>query len=187
MKRGPIDWDAVRASLARVAEPDPSTILAARARRLAERPRTAPASDVLSLATFALGDERYGIEMRFVREVGRLVQYAPVPGVPRYILGVTNLRGELVIVVDPRRLLGLAERGLTDLGRLVVLGEDRVEIGLVADAALGMIDVPAAAVLPAHDGNRYVRGVTEDAWIVLDGRALLAEDQFTVDHREGIS
>jgi purine-binding chemotaxis protein CheW len=198
VKRGPIDWTAVRAGLDRAraaseALPTPEqtkAILDARARRLAERPRAPRSDELLQLATFALGDERYAIEMRFVREVGRLVEYARVPGVPKHILGVTNLRGELLLVIDPRRLLGLAERGLSDLGRLIVLGEERIELGLVADAALGMLDVPAREVLAAPDGlggHGYLRGVTKDAWIVLDGRAFLADDRFVVDHRGGTS
>jgi len=193
-----IDWEAARSGLERArlandAMPTPEqtkAILDARARRLAARPPAQTAGDVLSLATFALGDERYAIEMRFVREVTKLVEYAPVPGVPRYILGVTNLRGELLLVIDPRRLLGLPERGLTDLGRLIVLGEERIELGLVADAALGMLDVPTREVLAAPDGlggRGYLRGVTKDAWIVMDGRGLLADDRFVIDHREGTS
>jgi len=109
-------------------------VLAERARRLARVPADPlRGEEVLELVGFVLGGERYGIESRFVCEVARLSRLTPVPGTPAFVLGITNLRGEILALFDLRHLLGVTADGITDLGRIVVLGVHRREFGLLAD------------------------------------------------------
>jgi len=159
-------------------------ILDARARLLARVPDEPPrAGELLELVVFVLGGERYGIESRFVREVARLSRFTPVPGTPAFVLGVTNLRGEILALFDLRRLLGVVTEGVTDLGRIVVLGEHRREFGLLADAASEILWVPGASLAQPETawGRTYVRGVSPDGVIVLSGEALLRDPQLTLD------
>jgi len=159
-------------------------VLDQRARVLARVPEEPPrAGEVLELVGFVLAGERYGIESRFVREVARLSRFTPVPGTPAFVLGVTNLRGEILALFDLRHLLGVVTEGVTDLGRIVVLGEHRREFGLLADAASEILWVPGASLAqPATTwGRTYVRGVSPDGVIVLSGEALLSDPQLTVD------
>lgn len=143
----------------------------------------ARAGQVLELVGFVLAGERYGIESRFVREVARLTRFTPVPGTPPFVLGVTNLRGEILALFDLRNLLGIVAEGVTDLGRIVVLGEHRREFGLLADAASEMLWLPAASLAPTETawGRAYVRGVSPDGVIVLSGEALLSDPRLTID------
>jgi len=146
---------------------------------------------VLVLATFALASERYGIEVRFVREIARLLDYTPVPGVGDFVVGVTNLRGEILAVVNLRRFFGLSERGVTDLSRIVVLGDTRNELGILADqvhdiAALRDDEVLEPLASPSSAGRHHVRGVTKDALIVLDGAELLRDPKLYVDQSQDI-
>ena len=159
-------------------------VLDQRARVLARVPEEPPrAGEVLELVGFVLAGERYGIESRFVREVARLSRFTPVPGTPAFVLGVTNLRGEILALFDLRHLLGVVTEGVTDLGRIVVLGEHRREFGLLADAASEILWVPGASLAqPATTwGRTYVRGVSPDGVIVLSGEALLRDPQLTLD------
>ena len=159
-------------------------ILDARARLLARVPDEPPrAGEVLELVVFVLGGERYGIESRFVREVARLTRFTPVPGTPAFVLGVTNLRGEILALFDLRHLLGIVVQGVTDLGRIVVLGEHRREFGLLADAASEILYVPVASLArtDAPSARAYLRGVTPDGVIVLSGEALLSDPRLTID------
>jgi purine-binding chemotaxis protein CheW len=159
-------------------------VLDARARLLARVPEEPPrAGEVLELVGFVLAGERYGIESRFVREVARLSRFTPVPGTPPFVLGVTNLRGEILGLFDLRHLLGVVTEGVTDLGRIVVLGEHRREFGLLADAASEILWVPGASLSQPGTtwGRTYVRGVSPDGVIVLSGEALLSDPQLTVD------
>src|SRR5207302_8831124 len=104
-------------------------LLEERARALARPPAAAPAGDALQVVAFALANERYGIETRHVREVVRLTDYTPVPGAPDFLLGVMNLRGEVLAVIELRKFLGVATRGVSDLSRVLVVGGDRAEFG----------------------------------------------------------
>ena len=162
-------------------------ILDARARLLARVPDEPPrAGELLELVVFVLGGERYGIESRFVREVARLTRFTPVPGTPAFVLGVTNLRGEILALFDLRHLLGIVTEGITDLGRIVVLGEHRREFGLLADAASDILYVPGTSLAQteASWGRAYLRGVTPDGVVVLSGAALLNDPRLTIDAGE---
>jgi purine-binding chemotaxis protein CheW len=159
-------------------------LLEERARQLARVPEEpARAGDSLELVGFVLAGERYGIESRFVREVARLTRFTPVPGTPAFVLGVTNLRGEILALFDLRTLLGVVTEGVTDLGKIVVLGEHRREFGLLADFASEILRVPAASLAQtdAAGGRAYVRGVSPDGVIVLSGEALLGDPRLTID------
>jgi purine-binding chemotaxis protein CheW len=163
-------------------------VLDARARQLARVPDERPrAGEVLELVGFVLAGERYGIESRFVREVARLTRFTPVPGTPAFVLGITNLRGEILALFDLRHLLGIVAEGVTDLGRIVVLGENRREFGLLADAASEILYVPGASLAQTETawGRAYVRGVSPDGVIVLSGEALLNDPQLTIDPGQG--
>jgi chemotaxis signal transduction protein len=188
--RRPIDWADVKRRLAaagRAVEtgaaltPDAAAlVLEARARKLA-RP-SAPASPEaagLALATFVVGNEIYAAEARGVRGVFRLTDLAPLPGAGVIVAGVTVWRGELLLVLDLSRVLGLGTTGLDDRAWVVAIGDERRSRGLLAGALKGVISVAEADVKrPKADqswpATPYLRGVTSDATQVLDAGALLA-------------
>lgn len=158
-------------------------VLQFRARQLARVPPEPPrAGEVLELVGFVLAGERYGIESRFVREVTRLTRFTAVPGTPPFVVGVTNLRGEILALFDLRHLLGLTV-GVTDLARIVVLGERRREFGLLADSASEILYVPGTSLAQTEMawGRAYVQGVSPDGVIVLSGEALLSDPRLTID------
>ena len=162
---------------------DRREVLEFRARQLARVPPEPPrAGEVLELVGFVLAGERYGIESRFVREVARLTRFTAVPGTPPFVVGVTNLRGEILALFDLRHLLGLPV-GVTDLARIVVLGERRREFGLLADSASEILYVPGTSLAQTEMawGRAYVRGVSLDGVIVLSGEALLGDPRLTLD------
>ncbi len=70
--------------------------------------------EVLQWVTFQLEEETYGINVMQVREVLRYTEIAPVPGAPDYVLGIINLRGNVVTVIDTRSRFGLMEGEVTD-------------------------------------------------------------------------
>lgn len=196
-----IDWDDARRRLAqsamgmedalRLSPERARQLMDERARELArvsEEPR--PAGEMIEVLTFALGNEAYAIESRYVHGVARFTDFTPVPGAPEFVLGVTNLRGEVLAVIDLHKFFGVAAKGMTDLSRLVVLGSDRAELGVLADAtdevrALRSDEVLDAAEPVAGIGRSYLRGVTRDALIVLDGAVLLGDGRLFVDQLEG--
>jgi purine-binding chemotaxis protein CheW len=199
------DWVAVRARLEHIAstaraalEPSPEVarvILEDRARVLARVP-TAPAdaAAVLTVVTFALGDEHYALETRFVRRVMRDADLSltPIPGTPEVLVGVINLAGEILAVFDVARFLGLPRTLRTQQTRVLVLGVDRDEFGVLADAAHEVRPLRIDAILAPPGsfegaGRSNLRGVTAEALVVLDGAALLRDPGLVVDQGEEAS
>ncbi|MDR6354529.1 chemotaxis signal transduction protein [Pseudomonas psychrotolerans] len=74
---------------------------------------------VLQWVTFRLDNETYGINVMQVQEVLRYTEIAPVPGAPSYVLGIINLRGNVVTVIDTRQRFGLLPTEVTDNTRIV--------------------------------------------------------------------
>ncbi len=162
-----------------------------RARALARVPLEAvSATEGPEAMVFVLGAERYAVETRLVLEILRLVDLTPVPGLPDYVMGVINLRGEVLAVVDLRCFLGLPAAGLTDLSRVLVLGSERAEFGVLADEVSGMARVRAEELRPppttvGGPGRACLRGIAADALIVLDGDALLRDPRLHIDQDAG--
>ena len=156
-------------------------ILDERARLLARPPAAELRSeDRIELLIFSLSKELYALETSGVREVVRFVDFTLVPGAPALLLGVTNVRGQILPVFDLRRLAGIVPKGLTDLSRLLVLGQDREELGLIADEVREVKVMRREEVMDPPDelaaiGRGLLLGVTRDAVTVLDIQGLLRD------------
>lgn len=195
--RGPIDWKGVRlrmevASMEMEDALNPPKdrarkIMEARAKVLARPLAETTAPEGLGAVVFTLARETYAIESRYVREVTSFTGFTPVPGVPAHIMGVVNLRGGILAVMDLRPFFNLTAQGVTDMARVIVLGESRPEFGIVADATAGHVILPRATIKSASGiaGMRsgFITGVTTESCMILDGGKLLADERFTVDHR----
>jgi chemotaxis protein histidine kinase CheA len=73
------------------------------------------------LATFFLGREEYGVDVRLVQEIIRVSEITQVPRAPEFIKGVINLRGRIIPVVDLKRKLGLGDVDVARQSRIVVV------------------------------------------------------------------
>jgi len=118
------------------------------------------------LATFFLGREEYGVDVRLVQEIIRVSEVTHVPRAPGFIKGVINLRGRIIPVVDLKRKLNLGEVVPSRLSRIVVVKlKDRL-IGLLVDGAHQVLKVPVSSIEAAPeevveiDAN-YIRGVAK--------------------------
>ncbi|HYT83049.1 MAG TPA: chemotaxis protein CheW [Gemmatimonadales bacterium] len=186
-RRGPVDWAEIRrrveaAGRALAGEGDASpertrVLLEERARLLARPPAPPLAADALEAITFALANETYAVESRYVLEVFRLVDLSLLPGAEPPVFGITAWRGELLTILDLRPVLGLSVAALNELSRVIVLGDERATFGILADAVRDLVTLPASEVREPPEGvaaqRTYLRGMTGDAVLVLEVRALL--------------
>lgn len=192
-----IDWRAVRERLARAAaamdealnsSPQRAKrILDERARALARPPAQAPRpADSIDVTTFTLGNERYAIETRYVREIVRLSNVTPVPGTPDFVVGITNVRGEMVAVFDVRRFLGIRSDGAAGASSALILGAERAELSFIAEAVHEIASLPVADLrsYTVEPQCTFVRGASKDALIVLDGVKLLNDGRLFVSQNE---
>ena len=185
--RSPVDWTEIRRrveaagrAIAGGVESSPERVrevLEERARRLARPSAPPPAGGTLEVITFALANEVYAIESKYVVEVFRLTELSPLPGAVAPVFGVTAWRGELLVILDLRGVLGISVAALNDLSRVIVLGEERPAFGILADGVRELATLPVSEVHSAPEGlaaNRdYLRGVTPSATLVLEGTKLL--------------
>lgn len=152
-------------------------VLEARARALARPVERGVCGDSLDVLTFALANEIYALESRFVSAVFRLHELSLLPGAAPPVHGVTAWRGELLTVLDLRSVLGLSAAALSDLSRVIALGEDRPAFGILADEVLGVVSCPSSEIRRAPEGQSperdYLRGVTAEALLILDAAWLL--------------
>jgi purine-binding chemotaxis protein CheW len=161
-------------------------ILEERAAALARVPAEAAAdAEGIEAVVFNLVGERYAIETAFVCEVAPLTSLARLPGAPDFFAGVVSLRGQILAVIDLRRLYGLPVLEEAPLTRLVVLGEGQPEFGVLAETVSEVVRLPRGRLLepaaPAGLTPEHIRGVTEQALIVLDGAALLRDGRLFID------
>lgn len=162
-------------------------ILHRRAAALARRhERPEEAEILIDIVEFALAQEFYAVESAFVREVQPLRGLTPVPCTPPFILGIVNIRGQILPVLDLKKFFELPERGISDLDKLLILSSGAMEIGVLADAILGVSSIPMSGLqstLPTLSGIRadYLLGVTADRIAVLHTEKLLADQRIIVN------
>lgn len=100
------------------------------------------------LITFMLGNEWYGVDIVYVREISRIADIYFIPSAPAHISGTINLRGGIVPVIDLGRLLGLSPSAEATATAIIVVEKNKVTMGLLADHVGDIIDVAEGAVEP---------------------------------------
>jgi len=101
--------------------------------------------------TFRLGREWYGLPIAAVREVVPAAAVTELPSAPGHILGVLNLRGTIVPVIDPKRVFGLPPTEATDRCRIVVIESVEARTGLWVDEVGEVATVPRSQLEPPLD------------------------------------
>jgi purine-binding chemotaxis protein CheW len=138
--------------------------------------------------TFCLNDETYGINVLQVREVLRVSEIAPVPGAPDNVLGVINLRGNVVTVVDARRSFRMAPKPVDDAARIVVVEIDEHVVGLFVDAVAEVLELTQSMVESApnvgnEENSKYIDGVVNHPGgilILVDVRKMLNDEAWAL-------
>jgi purine-binding chemotaxis protein CheW len=104
------------------------------------------ANDEVQLVTFILGNEEYGIPIAQIQEIDRLSKITKVPKAADFVEGVTNLRGEVVPVVDTRKRFDLGLRAADDHTRIIIVDLNGVKTGLIVDSVREVLSLPRGDV-----------------------------------------
>ncbi len=142
--------------------------------------------ETVQWVTFRLADETYGINVMQVQEVLRVSEIAPVPGAPHYVLGIINLRGNVVTVIDTRIRLGLTTSEMTDATRIVIIETARHVVGILVDCVAEVVDVATSEVESApnvgsDESANYIQGVASrdnELLILVDLNKLLTDEEW---------
>jgi len=140
----------------------------------------------IQCVTFELNNETYGINVMQVQEVLREIEVAPVPGAPNYVIGIINLRGNVVSVIDARTRFGLASIERTGMSRIIVIEAHKQIIGVLVDSVAEVVDVKLDEIETApnvgnDESSRYIDGVVswrDKLLILVDLNKLLREAEW---------
>ncbi|WP_054692740.1 chemotaxis protein CheW [Syntrophomonas palmitatica] len=106
---------------------------------------------------FSLGKEEYGIEIGKVQEIIRLPAITRLPNTADYILGIINLRGCIIPVVDTKKKFMLIDSDITDDTRIIVIEIGGKRIGLIVDEVSEVINIADERIVPADNIGTGIR------------------------------
>ena len=141
----------------------------------------------IQLITFILGEEKYGLDILTVRE---LISYpeglTQIPGMPDFIVGMFNLRGLVIPVMDLRKKFGMASEELHEYSVIIIVQVEEKNIGLIVDSVADVIfvkeeDIQETTEMAVHVDTKFIKGVakTKDEMVILmDIDHLLSKSQF---------
>jgi purine-binding chemotaxis protein CheW len=164
-------------------DPSVAATLRSRAELLAAQEATTDEERDEDVLIFRLGEGRYRLPIGAVREVVPLQRYTPLPATPPFMVGLVNVRGWLLPLLDLRPLLQLP--AARPDGYVLIVNAGTIEVGLLADEVVEvarhsreLVATPAAA---AGRAIPWVRGVDPELRLVIDPTVLLADPQLIVD------
>jgi len=142
---------------------------------------------ILQWVTYQLEDEVYGINVMQVQEVLRITEIAPVPGAPSYVIGIINLRGNVVTVIDTRSRFGLMSKESDDQTRIIIVEVNGNVIGMLVDSVAEVVylhqsEIDTAPNVSNDDSSRFIQGVCsrdEVLLILVDVDKFLTEEEIS--------
>jgi len=181
--------ESVRAAFAKGSELRPAEkrqILKARADALAKKEEMSDADEAcLQVAVFLLAHEIYGIELTYIREVCLFKEITRIPSVPSFVLGIIAFRGQILSLIDLKKIFDLPVQKIDERSRVIVLHSDTMEFGILADEVIGVRAIPLSRIQGPYQGTgaEYLRGITPDRMAILDAKELLSDKKLVV-HQE---
>lgn len=141
---------------------------------------------VLQWVTFNLAGETYGVNVMQVQEVLRYSEIAPVPGAPSYVLGIINLRGNVVTVIDTRHRFGLTDGEVSDNTRIVIIEAESHVVGIMVDSVAEVVylrqsEIETAPNVGNEENAKFIQGVchkNDELLILIELDKLLTEDEW---------
>ncbi|MEZ7862498.1 MAG: chemotaxis protein CheW [Aeromonadaceae bacterium] len=148
--------------------------------------QTVAEDEVLQWVTFQLDRETYGINVMQVQEVLRYTEIAPVPGAPDYVLGIINLRGNVVTVIDTRSRFGLQPAEVSDNSRIVIIEAEKQVIGILVDSVAEVVylrasEIDVAPSVGTEESAKFIQGVSNrdgELLILVDLNKLLSDEEW---------
>ena len=142
---------------------------------------------ILQWVTFKLDNETYGINVMRVQEVLRYTEIAPVPGAPSYVLGIINLRGNVVTVIDTRQRFGLMNAEISDNTRIVIIEADKQVVGIMVDSVAEVVylrqsEIENAPNVGNEESAKFIQGVcnkNNELLILVELDKMMSEEEWS--------
>jgi purine-binding chemotaxis protein CheW len=140
---------------------------------------------------FSLGSQRYGIPIEQVNEIQQIVAFSDVPADGLGVVGMVNLRGEVVPAIDVRRLVGMEDRAYTLETPMIIVSYQEQVVALIVDAVQDVVELPQGCLQtasPMHALSGKMIGVArlDDGLVyLLDVDRLLAQGHLGEEAEDG--
>ena len=145
-------------------------------------------NQAIQLCLFTLDERRYALPLSCVDRVVFVVDIIPLPKAPPVVLGVINVKGNIVPVYDLRRRFHLPEREIELADQLMIARTSRQTVALLVDCADGVIEIAEAEIAAAQEilpDIKYVQGIVklQDGIVLIHDleQFLSAEEERTLD------
>lgn len=134
--------------------------------------------------TFSLGNEVYGIEIKYVIEIVGMHKITEVPELPAYVKGIINLRGKIIPVLDVRLRFHKEPRGYNDRTCIIVVDVMEVSVGLIVDTVAEVLSIAEQDIVAPpqidHYHQKYIKAigkVGKEVKLLLDCNKLLNDNE----------
>lgn len=134
--------------------------------------------------TFSLGNEQYGIDIRFVTEIIGIQAITEIPELPEYVKGIINLRGKIIPVMDVRLRFKKEPKPYNDRTCIIVIDISSLSIGLIVDSVSEVLTIPDQEIVDPPQmkkgSNKYIKKIGKvgnDVKLLLDCEKLLTEEE----------
>ena len=142
------------------------------------------AKEEIKMLTFSLDKVFYGVNVNQVREVKNFESAIPVPYAPHYVKGVTNLRGEVIPVIDLRKRIGLSDKKEKADTSIMMIVQDKHPIGVIVDSVIEVLTLqkkdievsPENLIGDRSDGVIGIAKHDKDLIVLLDVIKILSND-----------
>ncbi|MBN2083087.1 purine-binding chemotaxis protein CheW [bacterium] len=142
------------------------------------------ADQSIQLVVFALGEEEYGIPIQFVKEIIRKPEVTQLPNAPKYILGVINLRGQIIPIICMHTRFNLGSTGDSEM-KVVIVEYSNLTVGLQVNEVSEVLTlsgnlISAAPAMTTTIDSGYISGVGKlenRLLIILDVERILSEEE----------
>ncbi len=168
-------------------------ILSLRATLLAQKKTQSDAQSAghIAVVDFFLASEHYAIASKYIAEVLPLKEMKVIPGLPLFILGIVHIRGRILSVVNLKTILLINEKGITQLNRLIILKDEKMEFAIVVDQVTGhrLINLGELRPVPENllgEKSKFIQGLTAEGTVLLNGEKILNDKSLIVNQKEPI-
>jgi purine-binding chemotaxis protein CheW len=136
------------------------------------QPQEKKTEEIVQLVGFVVGEEEFAVPILAIQEIIKPIEWTRVPFVPDYVLGVFNLRGNVLPLIDLRKKFGAPSNDIDENTRFIVMKIKGEDVAFVIDRLTSAIRIPKKDILPPPDTYNNEDDIIEGVGRLDDGRII---------------
>ena len=140
--------------------------------QMINEPEEDKTEDVEQLVGFLVGEEEFAVPILSIQEIIKPIEWTKVPFVPDYVLGVFNLRGNVLPLIDLRRKFGVPDSDIDENTRFIVMKIKGEDVAFIIDRLTSALRIPKKNILPPPDTYSNEDEIIEGVGRLDDGRII---------------